>query len=132
MINELLPKVKKIIEMAEKCRVNYENSCSKSTNGIVNLSDIDDYSESDVEVKLKDYLYSLPYEDIEAIEALMYLGRDKDYDKNKTPEEVLKSEIDYMRSTAWGKGDKYLAINQITEKVPLDKYLKSGLEILNK
>lgn len=132
MINELLPKVKKIIEMAEKCRVNYENSCSKSTNGIVNLSDIDDYSESDVEVKLKDYLYSLPYEDIEAIEALMYLGRDKDYDKNKTPEEVLKSEIAYMRSTAWGKGDKYLAINQITEKVPLDKYLKSGLEILNK
>lgn len=130
MINELVPKVKKVIEMAEKCRIHYESSCSKSNNGIINMSDIDDYSESDVEVKLKDYLYSLPYEDIEAIEALMYLGRDKDYDKNQTPEEVLKSEIDYMRSTTWGKGDKHLAINQIIEKVPLGKYLKSGLEIL--
>lgn len=40
MINKLLPKVKKIVELAEKCRINYEISSSKSTNGIVNLLDI--------------------------------------------------------------------------------------------
>lgn len=59
----------------------------------------------------------------------MYLGRDGDYDKKESPVERYINYRLYIGNAAWETKDA--TVNQIIEKLPLDKYLKNGMKILN-
>lgn len=79
-------------------------------------------------IKLVNYLQSLDYDDIKMLQTVMYLGRDQDYDKSLTPHFIYQNEFDYFKKHGWVS--KEVEINQMTEKLPLADYLKSGLDIL--
>ena len=125
MLCEIVPKVKKVIELAKKC--NWENVDETPQDLVIN--DLKDLEDNEQEQELISYLYSLPYDDIETIEAIMYLGRNKEYDAAQTPESILKKEIEYCHDL-YGEGDKNMAIEYITSKMPLATYLNDGLSIL--
>lgn len=129
MLSEIVPKVKKTIQLAAKCAAEYEKTHPANALGFVDSFDVEDLQDNEFEKALTDYLYSLPYEDIEAIEAIMLLGREKKYNNKLSPEEILKKEIHTLR-LSMGDGDKGMAIDYISEKAPLAKYLEDGLKIL--
>lgn len=129
MLNEIVPKVKKVIELATICNREYEEKQQKDEYNLADIPDIDDLADNQSEEALTNYLYEMSYEEIEKIEAVMILGREKDYDQKKSAEEIFLDEINYIRLTH-GKGDKDLAIDYITSKAKLSRYLKDGLTIL--
>lgn|SRR5699024_737242 len=83
---------------------------------------------NEMENKLKDYLDTLNFDDIKVIKVVMYLGRDKDYDKSLSTEMIYNSYFDYFNNQGWAS--KEVEIHQLTGKYPLADYLKSGLNIL--
>lgn len=87
-------------------------------------------AEQAAEVSLKNYMNSLTFEDIKMLQVVMYLGRERDYDKTlSTPLEIYNDYFKYIGGNGWHS--KEIEINQMREKMPLADYLKSGLEILN-
>lgn len=72
------------------------------------------------------YLSEFDYELIKDLQALMYLGRDKDfYDE---PEGLKR--FDLTRKDLFWNNDKNIEVQQMVEKLPLDKYLVAGKEII--
>ncbi|MCS0674626.1 DUF3775 domain-containing protein [Cytobacillus firmus] len=80
------------------------------------------------ESQLDDYVSTLGYDDIMMLQTVMYLGRDRDYDRSQSSEEIYQEYLNYLKEN--GTNDKDIEANQMTEKGPLGDYLKSGLEIL--
>jgi Protein of unknown function (DUF3775). len=81
------------------------------------------------EVALENYLNNLTFDEVMSLQAIMYLGRDKDYNKNQTSQQIYKSQYDYFdKVIGWSK--KEIEINQIAEKLPLDEYLINAKKIL--
>ncbi|WP_252502693.1 DUF3775 domain-containing protein [Sporosarcina sp. Marseille-Q4943] len=83
---------------------------------------------NELAIELDNYLQSLNYDDIKMLQTVMYLGRDQDYDGSLHPHLIYKNEFDYFEKHGWVS--KEVEINQMTEKLPLADYLKSGLDIL--
>ena len=86
------------------------------------------------EIALISYFDNLSYEDIQLLQAIMYIGRDgKSYYFDKkdkvTSSELLQTAIDYH--SGLHSGDKDAAVSHIIGKAPLDRYLTDGAEILN-
>ena len=73
-------------------------------------------------------LEDLEIEQILALQTIMYLGRDKEYDPNLSPAEIFQSNYDSLVSL--GVNKKSIEINQMIEKVPLGDYLREGYHIL--
>lgn len=89
---------------------------------------MDDYSTvTRKERVLIDYLNDQDYEVIKNIMVIMYLGRDREYNKSHSPEAIFKHQRKDFESH-WD--EKKIIIDQITSKVPLDIYLSNGLKIL--
>ena len=63
-----------------------------------------------------------------AIQTIMYLGRDRDFNSSLTADEVFLNYNNYIKSL--GVKDKDLEISQIVQKMPLAKYLTEGYKIL--
>jgi hypothetical protein len=75
------------------------------------------------------YMSTLELKDLMMLETVMYLGRDKDYDKFLTPSEIYDDYHKYISKQI--TRIKEAEINQLTEKVPLADYLRDGLTILD-
>ncbi|PFV70918.1 DUF3775 domain-containing protein [Bacillus thuringiensis] len=130
MLEELNGVFKDVINLARDCRVYYEKQSIGSS-----PKDIHEFTKSSKgkelnkkEELLDNYLENLDFETIKTLQTIMYLGRDKEHDRGDTPEEIYRKERAYSDSRGWET--KSIEINQMTEKAPLDIYLKSGLEIL--
>jgi hypothetical protein len=122
----------RVIELARKRREYNENYGLHSGS----LEDFEKFDETEEGKQLQqydkeivDYLEKLDFEVIKIIQTLMYLGRDDEY-PNLIPEQRYKKERQYFDKKGWQT--KSIEIGQICEKMPLDKYLKSGLDILQK
>lgn len=70
----------------------------------------------------------LDFETIKVLQVIMYLGRDREYDKQDTPEEIYRKDREYFDSQGWNT--QSIETNQMIGKVPFDQYLEIGLEIL--
>lgn len=77
---------------------------------------------------LNNYMGSLNFDDVKMLQTIMYLGRDCDYDKTQSPLDIYNDHFGYIGGSGWKTKD--IEINQMTEKLPLADYLRSGLEIL--
>lgn len=102
------------------------------TDGIINLAEItrDDLYEDfyyGVSKELENFLMALDFETVKIIQVIMYLGRDKDYDEKLPVEEIYK-QVRAGFDGSWA--EKYIEVNQMVEKFPLDKYLANGFKIL--
>ncbi|MPQ42859.1 DUF3775 domain-containing protein [Clostridium tarantellae] len=130
MLQNNIKNFKKLIELAEKNRLEYEKDmCDGIIISDLNVDSIDELSKkSSTEKELQELLESLDFESISNVCSIMYLGRDRDYNKLDSPEEILRKQKKYIDKTMGYNKD--IMIDMITEKVPLDKYLRSGFDIL--
>ena len=95
--------------------------------GFYSLRDIS-HSDDSCDKQLTKILMKLEYDEVMAIQTIMYLGRDKDYDSSLTSDEIFLDYKKYIENL--GINTKKLAIQQIVEKVPLGEYLTKGYAIL--
>ncbi|MEB9611472.1 DUF3775 domain-containing protein [Bacillus cereus] len=133
MFKELNGVFKDVISLARDSRLYYERHVQQGV--AYSIQDIQEFNRSSVgkefaekEQLLESYLEKLDFETIKTLQTIMYLGRDREYDKADTPEEIYRKERGYFDSRGWNTKD--IEINQMTEKAPLDQYLEAGLEIL--
>ncbi|TXR98724.1 hypothetical protein DN390_16395 [Bacillus sp. SH7-1] len=80
------------------------------------------------EKELDAYLDGLDFEVVKTLQVIMYLGRDRDHDKEDIPQEIYRKQRAAFDFQGWNT--KSIEINQMTEKLPLDEYLQDGLRIL--
>lgn len=92
------------------------------------IIDIKELGYSEKEQKLFDFLNNLDFESVKIIQTIMYIGRDHDYketDNYETRYEKYRKSLDIN-----GWNNKEIEVSQIVQKVPLDRYLKDGFDIL--
>lgn len=111
----LVSKINDVIQLADKRRKFYEANPDSNYNSL----------DTDIE----NYLKSLTFDEIKSLQSIMYLGRDKDYDRSQSPQEIYNAQYDYF-DKALGWNTKELEINQMVEKLPLDQYLADAKIIL--
>lgn len=129
MYKELIEIAKKIIVVAgvrEKEEIlNAEDGFFKMSANVArdSFSQPDPYQE-----KLLDIFDELDLEQIVALQAIMYLGRDKDYDSSLSPDEIFQTRLEEIKSA--GVKTKEIEIQQMIEKIPFGSYLRDGYQIL--
>lgn len=128
--NEYRNEFREVIRLAKGRRSAHEESPEISTiETLKNMANVNyKDEETEAELRLEEYLRTLDFETIKVLQTIMYLGRDKDYDKDLGPKEIYLRERSYFDNQGWNT--KEIEINQMVEKLPLDEYLESGLHIL--
>lgn len=91
------------------------------------------YKQTPEKIALITYFESLSNDDVELIQAIMYIGRDSkvyyvDENIEITEQELLDTVIQHFKGL---HSDNSIAISHIIEKEPLDIYLKDGARDLN-
>lgn len=127
---------KVVIDMADERYKEYKAEFDKADtdgDGIVeytlsDIGNIDDLAMKGKEKELFDYLNSLDYEVIKALQVIMYIGRDSscmEDDGTYSYERTRKS----FDSTGWND-DKSIEVDQMVQKIHLNEYLRNGLKKL--
>lgn len=102
--------------------------------GVVTLStsaiqDYYDSEENDRERQLSsalyEYLLQLQFEEVKFVQTLMYIGRDESLEENVDAESLYK---DVYASLRWDTQE--LEAEEIVDKMPLDEYLRRGMELM--
>lgn len=123
MFEEKMDILKMVYQLAHEKESLESSSWSAMDDGI----DLDAIRKEREEYPLLNYLKTLDYADIQMIQTIMYLGRDKDYTGSE-PREIYDS---VFKRLDWNP-NKNIEINQIYGKLGvLYRYLKNGFEILN-
>lgn len=78
--------------------------------------------------ELSEFLNSLDYEVIKALQVIMYIGKDSNYMESDGTYNYEKTRKCFDHE-GWAD-DKSIEVSQMVEKLPLDKYLKDGFEKL--
>lgn len=126
MLEDKIAIFKSVIDLARRRREADENeSINVSSEGYKKYKE---YKVSEEEKALDSYFNSLDFEVVKMIQSIMYLGRDRDYDKSDLPSEIYRKNREYMDQLGWAT--KEIEINQMVEKLPLDTYLQNGFRIL--
>lgn len=133
MFDDIKEILRKVYSLARDRRVKYEStykpSCDICNDAEERLQRYEDRKSGKYEDELEAYLHTLDFETIKVVQTIMYLGRDKDYKEITNGEERYKKERESLnKNKGWKTID--IEIDQIAEKMPLDKYLKEGFEII--
>lgn len=135
MVNTLFNDQKQIFRDAIRLAENWRNAHDSSSFEGGSISEIQAFEATAegqkinaLAIELDDYLQSLDFDEVKMLQTVMYLGRDQDYDKSLPPHLIYENEFDYFEKDGWVS--KEVEINQMTEKMALADYLKSGLDIL--
>lgn len=122
--------------MSEESYAEYREEFDKldtDGDGIVsydlNSINIDDLEMRGKERELFDFLNSLDYEVVKALQVIMYIGRDSSCIEEDGTYSYEKSRKSFDKQ-GWNP-DKSIEVNQMVEKVHLAEYLKEGFKKLN-
>ena len=121
MYKNLIDVAKRIVAIANTREQNQQEGFFSLSNP--NLSDYDVTYDN----QLTEILMNLELDEVMALQTIMYLGRDKDYNSNLTSDEIFLDYKKYIESL--GK-TKELEVRQMVEKMPLGKYITDGYAIL--
>lgn len=130
MFEEYKEILKKAYRLARERSLFYQKYCNNENKvGHIDMADVEDGDEiyKKKEDELFNYLNELDYNVVKIIQTIMYLGRDKEYFKEDPPELIYKK-LEKDLEQSWN--DKEVEVYQIFQKMPLDRYLKDGFEIL--
>lgn len=122
MYKNLIDVAKKIVAIANMREQNQQEGFFSLSNP--NLSDYDVTYDN----QLTEILMNLGLDEVMALQTIMYLGRDKDYNSELTPDEIFLDYNKYMESL--GIKTKELEVRQMVEKMPLGEYITKGYAIL--
>lgn len=128
MFAELQEIFAKVVNLASERNEEYSRLHPKGDEGIISLSEIEDFKLYPKEEELFDYLSSLDFETVKVIQTIMYLGRDHDYCKEDSFEIRYNKYRKYHELNGWN--EKEVEIMQMVQKMPLDTYLSDGFKIL--
>ena len=122
MYKNLIDVAKRIVAIANTREQNQQEGFFSLSNP--NLSDYDVTYDN----QLTEILMNLELDEVMALQTIMYLGRDKDYNSNLTSDEIF---LDYKKNIeSLGIKTKELEVRQMVEKMPLGKYITNGYAIL--
>ena len=122
MYKNLIDVAKRIVAIANTREQNQQEGFFSLSN--LNLSDYDVTYVN----QLTEILMNLELDEVMALQTIMYLGRDKDYNSNLTSDEIFLDYKKYIESL--GIKTKELEVRQMVEKMPLGKYITDGYAIL--
>ena len=122
MYKNLIDVAKRIVAIANTREQNQQEGFFSLSNP--NLSDYDVTYVN----QLTEILMNLELDEVMALQTIMYLGRDKDYNSNLTSDEIFLDYKKYIESL--GIKTKELEVRQMVEKMPLGKYITDGYAIL--
>ena len=122
MYKNLIDVAKRIVAIANTREQNQQEGFFSLSNP--NLSDYDVTYDN----QLTEILMNLVLDEVMALQTIMYLGRDKDYNSNLTSDEIFLDYKKYIESL--GIKTKELEVRQMVEKMPLGKYITDGYAIL--
>lgn len=122
MYKNLIDVAKRIVAIANTREQNQQEGFFSLSN--LNLSDYDVTYVN----QLTEILMNLELDEVMALQTIMYLGRDKDYNSNLTSDEISLDYKKYIESL--GIKTKELEVRQMVEKMPLGKYITDGYAIL--
>lgn len=122
MYKNLIDVAKKIVAIANMREQNQQEGFFSLSNP--NLSDYDVTYDN----QLTEILMNLGLDEVMALQTIMYLGRNKDYNSELTPDEIFLDYKKYME--ALGIKTKELEVRQMVEKMPLGEYITEGYAIL--
>ena len=122
MYKNLIDVAKRIVAIANTREQNQQEGFFSLSNP--NLSDYDVTYDN----QLTEILMNLKLDEVMALQTIMYLGRDKDYNSNLTSDEIFLDYKKYIESL--GIKTKELEVRQMVEKMPLGKYITDGYAIL--
>lgn len=129
MFEDLKDVLKKVYLLANDRRIEEESTYIEGVKVCdSHIIDIENLRYSEKEQKLFDFLNNLDFESVKIIQTIMYIGRDNDY--NKTDSYEIRYEKYRKSLDINGWNDKEIEVSQIVQKLPLDKYLKNGFDIL--
>lgn len=87
------------------------------------------YKSREKQEDLVKYLENQKIEVLKEIMTIMYIGIDKDYDIDDTPDEIFNMEKLFLDSQGWP--EKEILIYTISNKSLLDEFLIDGLKALS-
>jgi hypothetical protein len=124
-LEKIIPMLNEIINLVEKSNLSQRNHDEN-----ISFTELENTPE---ETALLKYFENLTYEDIQLVQAIMYIGRDGkgyfvDEDTEITASDLLNKAIISFKDL---HPNKKVAISHVTAKAPLDNYLRKGAEILN-
>lgn len=122
MYKNLIDVAKRFVAIANTREQNQQEGFFSLSNP--NLSDYDVTYDN----QLTEILMNLELDEVMALQTIMYLGRDKDYNSNLTSDEIFLDYKKYIESL--GIKTKELEVRQMVEKMPLGKYITDGYAIL--
>ena len=122
MYKNLIDVAKRIVAIANTREQNQQEGFFSLSNP--NLSDYDVTYDN----QLTEILMNLELDEVMALQTIMYLGRDKDYNSNLTSDEIFLDYKKYIESL--GIKTKELEVRQMVEKMTLGKYITDGYAIL--
>lgn len=122
MYKNLIDVAKRIVAIANTREQNQQEGFFSLSNP--NLSDYDVTYDN----QLTEIFMNLELDEVMALQTIMYLGRDKDYNSNLTSDEIFLDYKKYIESL--GIKTKELEVRQMVEKMPLGKYITDGYAIL--
>lgn len=127
MDKEILKKVCELAEIRYNSYLNEENN-GKSVSLMDGIENIE-YNAKE-EMELLQYLEDLNYEQNLMILTVAYIGRGDcgiEFEENKDTNKIYKNMLNSLKDTF---PNKEITILKITEKFPLDDFLKRGFELL--
>ncbi|HAK43515.1 MAG TPA: hypothetical protein DCM59_13465 [Clostridium sp.] len=77
---------------------------------------------------LRAYLLESDFEVVKVAQTIMYIGRDKYYLENSTPEQIYRYNREFFDKQGWNT--QGIEVGQMVGKGPVFEYLKMGFKIL--
>ena len=127
-LNEL-PRLKEValktITMAKSFNSQYLESSSKIEDVFHKNRSVDTFRKKPSVIELEKYLAYCSFEEVIGLMTVMYIGRDNYEIDAEDPNQLFTD-----RYNEFHKWEKHIAIDQMTSKLPLAKYLQRGMELL--
>ncbi|MFJ7915424.1 MULTISPECIES: hypothetical protein [unclassified Lysinibacillus] len=119
---------RRVIQLAENREFEDRNINIEKVPEMINLLELEKSMELDA--PLLEYLKSLSFDEIKMIQVVMHLGRGKYEDQPIGAKEIYEDQLERLFD---GKDSetKEIKINIIIEKVPLARFLRTGLSLLD-
>lgn len=121
--------LKNIEVLKEIIKLGKEITLLRETKDNEKISKENLYKSREKQEDLAKYLDNQEIEVLKEIMIVMYIGIDKDYDINDTPNEIFNMEKMFLDSQGWP--EKEILIYTISNKSLLDEFLIDGLKALN-
>ena len=131
---QMIPTVKKIIEMAKKARKQEEEESAERTGPYGINKDMKEvweeiYDDSNPRVQLSNYLSDMDHQELKILQSFMLTGSELSGRIDKFDNETIQEIFDEFLERPYHQGKKSALVGYVSSKTNLDTFLSDGLKI---